>query len=147
MSTITAPRAAVTGPLRDWLRDQTAVASLCGTDPVLSEPSIYAGGLASGHVLPAVVVTKVGLGSDATATETHLIQLDCWADRGQAATAEALAAAVKTTLESVTPGAPLGNSSVRLLGAVIEAEVALPDPDDGTPRFVVTASLTTTVVS
>jgi hypothetical protein len=146
MTTITAPRAAVTGPLRDWLRDQTAVASLCGTDPVLNEPSIYAGGLAHDAVLPAVAVTKVGLGAAATTTEDHLIQFDCWAPRGQAANAETLAAAVKTTLEAVVR-TPLGNSTVRLLGATIEAEAALPDPDDGTPRYVVTATLTTTVES
>lgn len=147
MSTLTAPRAAVTGPLRDWLRNQYDITSLCGTDPVLNEPSIYAGGLASNAVLPAVVVSKVGLGADGTSTETHLIQIDCWADRGQAANAEALAAAVKTVLESVTPGTVLGSSFVRLLGATIEAEAALPDPDDGTPRYVVTASVTTTVVA
>ena len=145
MSTVTATRAAVTGPLRDWLRDQTSVSSLCGTDPVLNEPSIYAGGLAANAVLPAVVVSKVGLGTGATSTESHLVQLDCWADRGQAANAEALAAAVKTALESAV-NQLLGTSTVRLLGAAIEAEAALPDPDDGTPRFVVTASVTTTVV-
>ena len=147
MSTITATRAAVTGPLRDWLRSQYDITSLCGTDPVLNEPSIYAGGLAGGAVLPAVVVTKVGLNSGATTTETHLLQFDCWADRGQAANAETLAAAVKTALESATPGTVLGTSFVRLLGAAIEAEAALPDPDDGTPRYVVTASVTTTVVA
>lgn len=146
MSTVAAPRAAVTGPVRDWLRDQTSVTTLCGTDPVLNEPSIYAGGLASGHVLPAVTITKVGLSPDGTTTERHLLQFDCWAGRGQAATAEALAAAVKTAIEQVTPGTALG-SSVRLWGASIEAEVALPDPDDGAPRYVVTALLTTTVVS
>ena len=145
MSTITAPRAAVTGPLRDWLRDQTTVATLCGTDPVLNEPSIYAGGLAANAVLPAVVITKIGLGADGTTTETHLLQFDCWAPRGQAANAETLAAAVKTVLESSTR-TTLGVSTVRLLGATIEAEAALPDPDDGTPRTVVTASVTTTVV-
>lgn len=147
MSTVTAPRAAVTGPLRDWFRDQYDVTSLCGTDPVLNEPSIYAGGLASNAVLPAVVVSKVGLAADGTTTERHLIQFDCWADRGQAAAAEALAAAVKTALEQATPSTVLGTSFVRLLGAQIEAEAALPDPDDGTPRYVVTASVTTTVVT
>lgn len=145
MSTVTATRAAVTGPLRDWLRDQTTVSTLCGTDPVLNEPSIYAGGLAANAVLPAVVVSKVGLATGATSTESHLVQLDCWADRGQAANAETLAAAVKTALESAV-NQLLGTSTVRLLGATIEAEAALPDPDDGTPRFVVTASVTTTVV-
>jgi hypothetical protein len=147
MSTVTAPRAAVLGPVRDWLRDTTAVATLCGTDTTLTEPSIYAGGLATSAVLPAVVLTKVGLGADGTTTENHLVQFDCWASKADgAADAEALAAAVKTALESAT-GVALGASSVRLLGAQIEAEVALPDPDDGTPRYVVTATLTTTVVS
>jgi hypothetical protein len=72
---------------------------------------------------------------------------NCWAAKGNAADAEELAAAVKTALEQVTPGAQLGTSSVRLLGASIEGEVALPDPDDGTPRYVVTALVTTKVVA
>jgi hypothetical protein len=144
MSTVAAPRAAVLGPLRDWLRDVTAVASLCGTDTNLAEPSIYAGGLASGATFPAVVVTKVGLSPDGTSSERHLIQLDCWADAAR--DAEELAAEVKTALEQVVPGTQLGSSDVRLWGATIEAEVALPDPDDGTARFVITANATTTVV-
>jgi hypothetical protein len=45
------------------------------------------------------------------------------------------------------PGTPLGDSNVRLLGASIEAEAALPDPDDGDPRYVVTALVTTKVVA
>lgn len=147
MSTITATRAAVLAPLRDWLRDQATVATLCGTDVGLAEPSIYAGGLGSGHVLPAVVLTKVGLTGLPSVTEQTLVQFDCWAAKGNAATAETLAAALKTALEQVTPGTQLGTSTVRLLGATIEAEAALPDPDDGTPRHVVTALVTTKVVA
>ena len=148
MSTITATRAAVLGPLRDWLRTVTAVATLTGTDATLAKESIYAGGLGSGHVMPAVVLTKVGMSSVPGVTESHLIQADCWASKAQGeAQAEALAAAVKTAFEQVTPGTQLGSSTVRLLGASIEAEVALPDPDDGTHRYVVTALVTTKVVA
>lgn len=147
MSTITAPRAAMLAPLRDWLRDQSAVATLCGTDAGLNEPSIYAGGIGSGAVLPAIVITKVGLVGGPAVTEQTLVQFDCWAAKGNGAAAEELAAALKTALEQVTPGTQLASSTVRLLGAAIEAEAALPDPDDGTPRHVVTALVTTKVVS
>lgn len=147
MSTVAGPRAAVVGPLRDWLRTVTGVTALTGTDATIGQESIYAAGLGSGHTFPAVVITKVGLTPDGTTTEQTLVQFDCWAARGNAAAAEALAAAVKTALEQVTPGTQLGSSTVRLMGANIEAEVALPDPDDGTPRYVVTALATTKVVT
>ena len=145
MSTVAAPRAAAVGPVRDWLRATTSVASLCGTDDGLSQPSVYAHNLGSGAEMPAVVVTKVGLSPDGTVTERHLLQFDCWASKAQGAgEAEALAAAVKTALETDLPATSDG---VRLWGASIEAEVALPDPDDGQPRYVVTALVTTSVVA
>lgn len=135
-STVAAPRAAVLAPLRDWLRDQ-------GT---LAGERVYAHGLPAEPTLPAVSLTKIGLSPDGTVTERTLVQADCWHNRGQAALAEQLAAEVKTALEQAVPGTQLGSSTVRLMGADIEAEAALPDPDDGTPRYVLTALVTTKVV-
>lgn len=138
MSTVAAPRAAVLGPLRDWLRGQTTDAGA----------RVYAHGLPQHPTFPAVQITKVGLAADGTTTERTLIQLDCWTSVEQgAADAETLAAQIKTCLEQATPGTQLGTSNVRLLGAQIEAEAALPDPTDGTPRHVVTALVTTLVVA
>lgn len=137
MSTVAAPRAAVVAPLRDWLRDEDTAAGA----------RVWAHGLPASPTFPAVALYKVGLTPDGTTTEQTLIQADCWADRGQAADAEALAAEVKTAFEQVVPGTQLGTSTVRILGASIEGEVALPDPDDGTPRYSVTALVTTKVVT
>lgn len=135
MSTVAAPRAAVLAPLRDWMRDEDTDAGA----------RVYAHGLPATPTFPAVSLTKVGLTSDGTVTEQTLIQADCWAARGQAAAAETLAAQVKTALEQVVPSTQLGDSTVYLMGAQIEGEVALPDVD-GTPRYVVTALVTTKVV-
>lgn len=135
MSTVTAPRAAVLGPLRDWLR----------TTGTTAAGRVYAHGLPQSPTFPCVGLTKVGL-TTGGATEQTLVQADCWAARGQGAAAETLAAEVKTALEQVVPGTQLGSSAVRLMGASIEAEAALPDPDDGTARYVVTATVTTKVV-
>lgn len=135
MSTITAPRAAVLAPLRDWMRGQSTSAG----------SRVYAHGLPAEPAFPAVSLTKVGLTSGGVLEHT-LIQADCWAAKGQAAAAEALAAEVKTALEQAVPGSQLGSSTVRLMGASIEAEAALPDPTDGTPRYVVTALVMTKVI-
>lgn len=136
MSTIAAPRAAVLAPLRDWMRTKSTDAGA----------RIYAHGLPAEPTFPAVSLTKVGLTADGTVTERTLIQADCWAARGQAAAAETLAAQVKTCLEQVTPGTQLGDSTVYLMRAQIEGEVALPDVD-GTPRYVVTALVVTKVTA
>jgi len=132
MSTIAAPRAAILGPLRDWLRAQSLTVG----------QRIYAHRLARDATLPAVSLTKIGLSPDGTTTERALVQFDCWATND--AEAEALAAEVKTTLETA---APFTSDGVRFHGAQIEAEVALPDPDDGDPRYVVTALVVTSVTA
>jgi hypothetical protein len=135
VSTVAAPRTAVLGPLRDWMR----------TTGTTAAARIYAHGLPATPTFPCVSLTKVGLSPDGTATERTLIQADCWAAKGQAAAAEALAAEIKTVLEQAAPGTAMG--TVRLMGASIEAEAALPDPDDGTPRYAVTALVTTKVAT
>lgn len=137
MSTIAAPRAAMLAPLRDWLRTTSTAAG----------SRVYAHGLPDNPTFPCVALYKIGRNTDGTVTEQTMVQADCWAAKGQGAAAEVLAAEVKTALEQVVPGTQLGTSTVRLLGASIEAEVALPDPDDGTPRYVVTALVMTKVVA
>lgn len=137
MSTVAAPRAAVLAPLRDWLRTKSTAAGA----------RVYAHGLPAEPTLPAVSLTKVGTSADGTVTERTLIQADCWAARGQAAAAEALAAQVKTAFEQVVPGTQCGTSTVYLMGAQIEGEVALPDPDDATPRYSVTILVVTKVTA
>jgi hypothetical protein len=108
---------------------------------------VYAHGLPQSPTFPCVSFTKVGMVPDGTVTEQTLIQADCFAAKGQAAAAEQLAAEIKQALEQVTPGTQLGSSTVRIMGATIEGEVALPDPDDGTPRYVVTAIVATKVAA
>ncbi len=136
MSTVAAPRAAVLAPLRDWLRTTSTAA---GT-------RVYAHGLPASPTHPPVSHTKVGTSADGTVTERTHIQADWWAARGQAAAAEALAAQVKTAFEQAVPGTQMGASTVYLMGAQIEGEIALPDPDDATPRYVVSVLAVTKVV-
>jgi hypothetical protein len=124
-------------PLRDWLRTQ-------GT---LAGSRVWAHGLPADAALPSVVVTKVGLVTDNTVTEQTMVQVDCWAAKGDARIAEQLAAEVKNALLQAVPSTQLGSSTVRLMGASIEGEVALHDADDGTARYSVTAIVTTKVVA
>lgn len=147
MSTVDAPRAAVLSPYRDWLRT-TATGLLCGLDTGLTPDAraVYAGGLPPQAPTPNIVLTKIGLSVGGGAVQTTLVQFDVRADKGAADACEQVAASLRTTLEQAVPNTALGASSVRHKGAVIEGEVALPEPGDGAPRFIVTASLTTTVV-
>jgi hypothetical protein len=117
------------------------------TQPTSAGGRVYASGVPQSPTFPCVSLTKVGLVTDGTVTEQSMVQADCWAAKGQAAAAETLAAEVKNVLEQATPGTQLGSSTVYLMGARIEGEVALPDPDDGTPRYVVTAIVATKVAA
>lgn len=132
MSTVAAPRVAVLGPLRDWLRTQSLSVGA----------RVYAHRLARDATLPAVTLTKIGLTPDGTTTEQALVQFDCWATSDLQA--EELAAELKTCLEQA---GPVTSGGVRFHGTQIEAEVALPDPDDGTPRYVVAALVVTSVTA
>lgn len=137
MSTISGPRAAVLGPLRDWLRDEALSVG----------PRVYAHGLPQDASFPAVSATIVGLNVDNTVTSQTLVQFDCWADRGRGAQAEELAADIQNTLLQAVPGTQLGTSTVRLMDASIEGLAPLHDEDDGAARYVVTALVTTKVVT
>lgn len=142
-------RAPVTSALRDWLRDQTAVTALLGTDDGLAQPAVYAMHAAgsvppSSAVLPALMVARVGGGDDGVAHDYPLVQFDIWGAKGSGHTVETVAAALVALLLNTRPGTVL-TPGLHFMGAVIESSFGSPYEGDG-PRFIVTASITTRAV-
>lgn len=141
-----------TVPLRDWLREQFA--STVGTDANGTE-MVYVGGLpdaayANGALRgTAVTLYTAGGTSGGTALDRPFVRFNVWAQ--SAATAEAAAYALRALLDRTLPGTALGlaaaPSTVRLIGADTPAPIWAPDPDDQTPRFVVTSTITVQAVA
>lgn len=119
--------------LRDWLRGLGTAAGA----------RVYVGGLPKAAVLPACSLRRVGGG--AAGTYDHpLVQVDAYAASGSVA--EAIAMAMATALEAVTPGTWLSDD-VQLMGATVVSVIWLTDPSDDTPRYVLTAECWTRALS
>lgn len=141
--------APVQAPLRDWLREQTALTALVGTD-TNGTAQVYAGGLPDAADLtngPAVVLYTAGGLDGGTALDRPFCRFNVWA--AEAPDAEAVAYKLRHVLQQAR-GAALGPaadpSEVRLVGADTAAPLWAPDPDSRTPRFVVTTTLTVQAV-
>lgn len=150
MTDLAATFAPVTQPLRDWLREQSGITALVGTDAD-SHKMVYAGGRPSSIADDAtciVLYTAGGL-DGGTALDRPFVRFNCWASTMPAA--EALAYALRNVLTRALPRTALGlaaaPSSVRLMGATADAPIWMPDPDGDRPRYVVTATLTVKAVS
>lgn len=139
MGTTHAP---LVGPLRDWLRGQTAVTNLTGADG--STEGIYANGAPDSAPAACLVIRKAGRGAEETAVNTHLVQIDCWAATGAAA--EALAVAVENTLRNAVPSTQL-TGGPRFSFVETVSDLWVPDPGDDTPRQVLTVLLSATAAS
>lgn len=141
-----------TVPLRDWLRENFAAS--VGTDANGTEMVYAAGGLpdaafTDGALRGTAVTLYTAGGLDGgTVHDRPFARFNVW--DVSAATAEAAAYALRALLEHAPPGTALGlaasPSSVRLVGADTAPPIWAPDPDTGTPRFVVTATLTVQAV-
>lgn len=143
MSPVDAPaRLAFTGPYRDWLRTLTAVTSLLA-DGAPSHGVYASAVLPKTAALPAICVQVVGPAATSNHLDGRLVQHDIWA--ADAVDCDEIEAALRTALEQALPGTPLGDDGLRLMGADAPAGISLPDPDDGTNRHVVTATVTTRV--
>jgi len=143
MSPVDAPaRLPVTAPLRDWLRTVTAVTDLLADDAPTH--GVYAASvLPKTADLPAIALHVVGPGVASNHLDAHQYQFDVWvADETDV---EEIEAALRTALERALPGTPLGDAGLRLMGAEAPPGVSVPDPDDGTNRHVVTATVFTRV--
>ena len=141
--------APVQAPLRDWLREQSALASLLGTD-TNGTVQVYAGGFPPAVDLtdgPAVALYTAGGLDGGTALDRPFARFNVEATSAEAA--EDVAYALRSVLEHAA-GAALGPvadpSDVRLVGADTAPPLWAPDPDTNQPRFVVTATLTVQAV-
>lgn len=143
-----------TVPLRDWLRENFS--ATVGTDANGTEMVYAAGGLpdaafTDAGVLRGTAVTLYTAGGldGGVAHDRPFARFNVWDP--SASTAEAAAYALRALLDHALPGTALGlaasPSSVRLRGADTAPPLWAPDPDTGTPRFVVTATLTLQAVS
>jgi len=141
--------APVSAPLRDWLREHADLAAHVGTD-TNGTVQFYAGGFPSAVDLtsgPAVAIYTAGGLDGGTALDRPFVRFNVEALSAEAA--EATAYAIRSALTHAA-GAALGlaadPSDVRLVGADVPAPLWAPDPDDNTPRFVVTSTLTVQAV-
>lgn len=142
--------APVQAPLRDWLREQTALTAVLGTD-TNGTAQVYAGGLPDAVDLtsgPAVVLYAAGGLDGGTGLDRPFCRFNVWA--AEAPDAEAAAYKLRSVLDHAR-GAALGPaadpSAVRLVGADTAPPIWAPDPDTNRPRFVVTSTLTVQAVS
>ena len=146
MVTTTPTRVPVTTPLRDLLRTATSITTLLGDGAT----GIYAGdNLPKDATLPAINMRRVSPGGEFEQLDQTLIRFDIWADNP--GDVEAVEAALRTYLEALAskPLTPPTGATHRavVLGVQAPPGIPLPDPDDGTPRAVVTATVTTKAVT
>ena len=146
MVTTTPVRVPVTTPLRDLLRAATSITVLLGD----GTGGIYAGdNLPKDATLPAINMRRVSPGGDFEQLDQTLFRFDIWATAP--ASVEAVEVALRTYLEALAskPLTPLTGASHRavVLGVTAPPGVPVPDPDDSTPRVVVTANVTTKAVA
>lgn len=120
------------GALRGWLRVHPLLTSVGGR--------VFFGIPDNGPAYPLVVVSRVGGGPEPgpTPVESALIQLDVWA--GSKSTASDVARRVVQALQEME--SENLSADVFGCGASVESVIWLPDPDDGQPRYVVTARIT-----
>ena len=142
--------APVTAPLRDWLREQTDLVAVVGTD-TNGTVQVYAGGFPDAVDLtsgPAVALSTAGGLDGGTALDRPFVRFTVEAETATAA--EAAAFTLRQVLDHAA-GEALGLSAtpsgVRLVGADTAPPLWIPDPDTNRPRFVVTTTLTVQAVS
>lgn len=129
----------IEGALRTWIRAEPTITSIVSTRVFFATPPD-----ASEATYPLIKLFRVGGGdsgsSDAPIDEAQ-IQFDCEAKLRDKATALALKNALRSLLFSVrSPTAITAN--VVLFGAGVTTDLYLPDPADGRPRYVLTATVT-----
>ena len=159
--------APVTGPLRDWLREQPAIVAAVATD-TSGLPAVYAGGRPANvrDVDTVIACYAAGGTSGGTGLDRPFMRFDVWAKSAE--TAEQVAHTLRSVLDHAA-GAVLAaaadvtvergdvryarsrngepDTPPRLVGADTAPPIWAPDPDDNSPRFVVTTTLTVQAVS
>ena len=138
--------APLTAPLRDWLRENAEIAAAVDTD-TNGTVQVYAGGVPDAASGTSISIYTAGGLDGGALHDRPFARFNVWAT--SAAVAEQVAYTLRSVLEHAA-GAALGPaadpSDVRLVGADTAAPLWAPDPDDNTPRFVVTATLTVQAV-
>lgn len=124
----------VEGAMRDYLRADSGVSTIVGTRVFFGVPR-------NGAKFPLVTIQRVGGGQDLgeAPLDGAQIQLDCWANGHDKATAESLREAVRDALDALRGRTTQG--SVRLLGADVISDLWAPDPASDQARYTVTASV------
>jgi hypothetical protein len=122
----------VEGAVRDWLRDQAAVAALVDDRVFMGVPKATQ--------FPLIVVHLVGGGpvTGDVPMSSELIQMDCWGPGRNKAVAVAVKNAVVGAIESLESGTPMNEAAVGLW-ARTTSNVWLPDFETDQARYVVTA--------
>lgn len=133
----------VEGGVRAYLRADTAVNALIGNRQFFAVPS--------NPTFPLLTVARVGGGQDAgtdAPVDLALVDITIWGELdsngyGDKAGAWAVVNAVRSALEAISGRTTL-TSGVIGHGAEVAGVVWAPDPDNGRPRYVVTAEVTAT---
>lgn len=126
-------------PLRDTLRGYAPITRIAAQ-------RVFVGKGSRRLNQPWLQIRRVGGGPDLTYDEP-VVQFNCYAPEHGEANAEALAAAVVTWLLNTPPHTRLADG-LEYMGADEDAITTqdLPDPEDDTPRYVVTAPLSLRIV-
>lgn len=132
----------VEGGLRSHLRSVTALTTALGGQRIFWE-------VPDAPPYPCITIARVGggdtPGSDAP-VDNALISFECWGEidaqgRGKWRELTAVVNALRSALEDIRGRTTLA-SGVDAFGVQVAGVVRAPDPDNGRPRYVVTAEVT-----
>lgn len=132
----------VEGGLRTYLRTVSALTTALGGQRVFWE-------VPANPPYPCITVTRIGggetPGSDAP-IDNALISFDCWGDfdaagRGKWRELMTVVNTLRSALEQVRGRTTLA-TGVHAFGIAVAGVVRAPDPDNGRPRYTVTAEVT-----
>lgn len=127
-------------PLRDWMRTQPDLVALIAARTYVGVPA--------GAVYPLINLQRVAGSPDGSDTnvENPVIQVDCWADRGDRPACEQLAYKTVSVFQSMSR-TPLPGGPVALGAKVTLGPLWRPDPAIDRPRYQVDVQLTLTAPS
>lgn len=124
--------------MKAFLKADAGVAALVGTRVFFGSPK-------QGATLPCIVLTRIGGGDDGSeaAIDQAVLNFSCWGRSKEEAFD--VANAVRKAQRSIRRRTLA--SGVDLHGAIVDTVLWSPDPQDDTPRYIVTTRVTATAAA
>ena len=124
--------------MKAYLKADSGVSAIVGSRVFFGSPK-------QGATLPYVVLARIGGGDDGSEApiDNAVLNLSCWGRSKEEAfnTANAVRKALRTIRRRTLA------SGVNLHGAIVDTLLWSPDPQDDTPRYIVTTRVTATAAA